>query len=205
MMITLTFLVSSLVVIMTPGPDLALITQLVLTRGRLRPAVAAAAGMITAGAAQVTVGALGLAVLLAAEPALFTVLRWVGAAVLLGMVVLALRAILRPADSSEQPTPKAPAGRVFLYGLLCTGTNPKVGLFLLAFLPQFVPPGVSHSGGMALLAVVYLSMCLLWLLVWMTLITRLTRYVNTPTVSRITNALTAVVFTFFAVRLVVGS
>jgi threonine/homoserine/homoserine lactone efflux protein len=199
-MITLTFLVSSLVVIMTPGPDLALITQLVLTRGR-PPAMAAAAGMITAGALQVTIGALGLAVLLATEPALFTAFRWAGVVTLLGMAVLALRAALRRSEPGARAGPPAPTRRAFLHGLLCTGTNPKVGLFLLAFLPQFVPPGVSPGGGLALLATVYLAMGLLWLLVWMTLIKRLAGHVHTPTAARITNALTAVVLTFFAVWL----
>lgn len=203
-MISLTFLASSLVVIMTPGPDLALITQLVLTRGRLRPAVAAAVGMITAGAVQVTIGALGLAVLLAAEPAVFTALRWAGGVVLLGLAALALRAAVRPGDPGGHPGPAAPDRQAFLHGLLCTGTNPKVGLFLLAFLPQFVPPGVSPGFGVALLAAVYLGMGLLWLLIWMSLIHRLARYVHTPTAARIASALTAVVFTFFAARLFLG-
>ncbi len=203
-LITVTFLLSSLVVIMTPGPDLALITQLVLTRGRLRPAMAAAVGMITAGALQVTIGALGLAVLLAAEPTLFAALRWVAAAVLLGMASLALRAALRPADPALPPDPTPPAGRTFLYGLLCTGTNPKVGVFLMAFLPQFVPRGVAMGGGVALLAAVYLGMGWVWLLIWMTVVQRLARFVHTPTVARIANGTTAVVFTFFALRLIFG-
>jgi threonine/homoserine/homoserine lactone efflux protein len=199
--ITFTFLASSLVVIMTPGPDLALITQLVFTRRRLRPAVDAALGMITAGAVHVTVGALGLAVLLAVEPTLFTAFRWVGAVVLLGMAVLALRSALRSPNPAELPNPDAPAGRAFLQGLLCTGTNPKVGVFLMAFLPQFVPPEVEPMSGVAQLAAVYLGLGLLWLLAWMTLIHRVTRFVHIPTASRVTNGLTAVVFTFFALRL----
>jgi threonine/homoserine/homoserine lactone efflux protein len=203
-LITFTFLASSLVVIMTPGPDLALVTQLVLTRRRRRPAVAAAAGMITAGALQITIGTLGLAVFLAAQPALFTALRWLAAVVLLGMAALALRSALRPPDPAAPPDPDPPAGRTFLYGLMCTGTNPKVGVFLIAFLPQFVPRGVALGGGVALLAAVYLGMGLLWLLVWITLVHRLAGFVHTPTVSRIAGGMTAVVFTFFAVRLLIG-
>jgi threonine/homoserine/homoserine lactone efflux protein len=203
-MISVTFLLSSLVVIMTPGPDLALITHLVLTRGRLRPALAAAVGMITAGALQVTIGALGLALLPAAKPMLFAALRWVAAVVLLGMAAAALRSALRPPDPAAPPEPTPPTRRTFLYGLLCTGTNPKVGVFLLAFLPQFVPPGVALGGGVALLAAVYLAMVLLWLSVWMTLIHRLARFVHTPTVTRIAAGATSVIFTFFALRLLLG-
>jgi threonine/homoserine/homoserine lactone efflux protein len=102
-----TFFVSSLVVIMTPGPDLGLITRLVFAEGRLRPAVAAAVGMITAGAAQLVIGVLGVAALLAAEPTLFTGLRWAGAGVLVVVAVLALRSALRRPDPVGGPRPEA--------------------------------------------------------------------------------------------------
>ncbi|MFC4584819.1 LysE family translocator [Sphaerisporangium corydalis] len=204
-MISVAFLTGSLVVIVTPGPDLALITRLVLTWGRLRPAVAAAAGMVAAGAAQAAVGALGMAALLAAEPALFTALRWAGATVLIGMAVPALRSALWPPARAGTPGGDAPAGRAFLQGLACTGTNPKVGVFLMAFLPQFVPPGVEPARGVALLAAVYLGLVLLWLLTWMTVVGRLAKFVHTPAVTRVTCGLTAAVFTFFAVRLALGA
>lgn len=203
-MVSLAFLAGSLVVIVTPGPDLALITRLVLTWRRSRPAVAAAAGMVAAGAAQVAVGALGLAALLAAEPALFAALRWAGALVLIGMAVLALRSAVRPPAPAGTPAGDAPAGRAFLQGLACTGTNPKVGVFLMAFLPQFVPPGVEPVRGVALLAAVYLGLVLVWLLTWMTVVDRLARFVHTRAASRVTDGLTAAVFTFFAVRLALG-
>ncbi|MFD9368703.1 LysE family transporter, partial [Streptomyces sp. NPDC060020] len=89
---------SSLIVIMMPGPDLVLITGLVLN-GSLRVATAAALGMITAGAVQAGLGAAGLAALLAASPELFAAFRWAGALVLLGWAVLALRRFSRPAGS----------------------------------------------------------------------------------------------------------
>ncbi len=203
-MFTPVFFASSLVVIMTPGPDLALITRLVFREGRLRPAAAAAAGMITAGAVQLAVGVLGMAALLAAEPALFTALRWAGAVVLVGMAVLALRSALSPPAPAEPSGQDARSGRAFFQGMLCTGTNPKVGVFLMAFLPQFVPYGMDPVRGLVLLAVVYLGMGLLWLLIWMTMVGRLARFVHAPAASRITDGLIAVVFTFFAVRLSVG-
>ncbi|MGW7332577.1 LysE family transporter, partial [Streptomyces sp. NPDC054840] len=75
---------------MAPGPDLVLITHLVLN-GSLRVATAAALGMIAAGAVQAGLGAAGLAALLAPTPGLFAAFRWAGAVVLLGWAVLAVR------------------------------------------------------------------------------------------------------------------
>ena len=198
------FLAGSLLVIIIPGPDLALITRLVLTRGRLRPAMAAAMGMVTAGAVQMLVGALGLSALLAARPSLFATLRWAGAVVLIGMAALALRSALRRPRPARSSGRCVPVRRTFLQGLLCTGTNPKVGVFLMAFLPQFVPPGVDPVRGVALLATVYLGLGLLWLLIWMTMIDRFTRRVQTPAASRIADGCAATVFTVFAVRLCLG-
>jgi threonine/homoserine/homoserine lactone efflux protein len=139
-MLTRTFFASSLVVIMIPGPDLALVTRLMFRYERVRPAMAAAGGMITAGAVHVAVGMLGLAVLLASRPDIFAALRWAGAAVLLTWATLALRSALRPAAPGPPQPPDLADRGAFLQGLLCTGANPKVGIFLIAFLPQFVPP-----------------------------------------------------------------
>lgn len=223
---------------MTPGPDLVMITNLVLN-GSLRVATAAALGMITAGAVQAGLGAAGLAALLAASPGLFAAFRWAGAVVLLGWAVLALRRATGRAgapdpapDPAPAPSPQAavtvpahatgepPAGppppgpgaggtgpsvrQAFGQGLLCTGSNPKVGIFLMAFLPQFVPAGMAPEIGVPLLAACYLALGLLWLLTWMRLVHRLAPHLRSPRVLRITDGLTAVVFGLFAVRLALG-
>jgi threonine/homoserine/homoserine lactone efflux protein len=186
---------------MTPGPDLALITQIVLTYGRLRPAVSAAAGMITAGVGQVGLGMAGLAALLAVSPALFTALRWAGAAVLLFWAVRSLSAAVRP-PAAMPPPPAVTDRRAFLRGLLCTGSNPKVGIFLMAFLPQFVPADVDPVVGVATLATLYLTMGLLWLLAWMNLVRRLSHVLHTPVTARVADGVIAGVFGFFALRLI---
>ncbi|MFD7784427.1 LysE family translocator [Streptomyces nojiriensis] len=217
---------------MTPGPDLVMITNLVLN-GSLRVATAAALGMITAGAVQAGLGAAGLAALLAASPGLFAAFRWAGAVVLLGWAVLALRratgragapapapqatvTVTVPAHATGEPhAGPPPPGRgagdagpsvrqAFGQGLLCTGSNPKVGIFLMAFLPQFVPAGMAPEIGVPLLAACYLALGLLWLLTWMRLVHRLAPHLRSPRVLRITDGLTAVVFGLFAVRLALG-
>ncbi|MFJ6047329.1 LysE family translocator [Streptomyces sp. NPDC092307] len=200
---------------MTPGPDLVMITNLVLN-GSLRVATAAALGMITAGAVQAGLGAAGLAALLAASPGLFAAFRWAGAVVLLGWAVLAVRRATARAGA-EAPaqatgTPAVPAHatgepsvrQAFGQGLLCTGSNPKVGIFLMAFLPQFVPVGMAPEIGVPLLAACYLALGLIWLLTWMRLVHRLAPHLRSPRVLRIADSLTAAVFGLFAVRLALG-
>lgn len=205
---------------MTPGPDLALITRLVLTRSS-RAAVAAAFGMITAGAAQAALGALGLAVLFSRRPLLFATFQWAGAGVLLVWAALAVRAALRPGSPPaprDDPPPGAgerapaqawaddPGGpehstpKAYAQGLLCTGSNPKVGTFLMAFLPQFAPPGMDPALGVAMLAAAYLALGLAWLLTWTRLVRVLARHLYSAKTLRLMHWLTAVVFSGFAVR-----
>lgn len=94
--------------------------------------------------------------------------------------------------------------QAFGQGLLCTGSNPKVGIFLMAFLPQFVPVGMAPEIGVPLLAACYLALGLLWLLTWMRLVHRLAPHLRSPRVLRIADSLTAAVFGLFAVRLALG-
>ncbi|MEV0374543.1 LysE family translocator [Streptomyces sp. NPDC050636] len=217
-MISGLFLGSSLLVITTPGPDAALVAQLVLRTGRRAPALAAAAGMLTAGAAHAALAISGVSLVLAGKPELFTAVRWCGAAVMLLWGIRALRAALRPqgphpsdkpGEDSGQPTPVS-LRRCWLQGLLCTGTNPKVGLFLLAFLPQFVPPGEPPARTMAVLAIIHLSLAALWLAFLSGAVHLLRRWVaaRRPDVgagmARVVEAVVGTVFIGFAVRLGLG-
>lgn len=100
------FLVSSLVVIVTPGPDAALLSHLVLDAGRRRPGFAAAAGMITAGAAYATLAVAGVTQVLSHHPGYLTALRWIGASVLLTWGAMMAWGVIR---APGPPGPAAPA------------------------------------------------------------------------------------------------
>jgi threonine/homoserine/homoserine lactone efflux protein len=170
-MISDLFLGTSALVIVAPGPDAALVTYLVLSTGRRAPAAAAAAGMITAGAGYAGLALSGVSFVLRTQPEAFAALRWCGALVMVAWGGRALyrafrhRGIrgIRLDEPAATSAPGASPRRWYLMGLLCTGSNPKVGLFLLAYLPQFVPPHASVTATMALLAAVYLSLVAVWL------------------------------------------
>lgn len=218
MLISGLFLASSLTVIMTPGPDAALVTRLVVGANCRRPALLAAAGMITAGGLQATLSIVGVAVLLTADATLFRLVQWLGAALLAIWGLRALRSACWPARSaaaahpSEPAVPRPPAERRATYaqGFLCTGTNPKVGLFLLAFLPQFVPPGQPAGRDLTVLAAVYLCLGATWLMLLTELVLRCSRLLGQrrpggmPVLLRCIDAAMGVVFLGFAIRLALG-
>ncbi|MFE0699533.1 LysE family translocator [Streptomyces sp. NPDC058872] len=213
-MISGIFLASSLFVIVTPGPDAALITRLALGgRGRAAP-LSAAAGMITAGGLQATASILGVSLLLTADSGLFRAVQWGGAALLcywgLRALIGAIRTSAAPATTAGSEPEPVSRPRAYVQGLACTGTNPKVGLFLLAFLPQFVPAGRPPGPSMAVLATVYLAIGALWLLVLTEVTVRIGAWAARRTVGgrhallRWVDVVLGVVFIGFGVRLVLG-
>jgi threonine/homoserine/homoserine lactone efflux protein len=198
------FLLASLVVIIAPGPDAAVIAQTVLRYGRRLPALAAAAGMITAGVGHSALSITGVALVIQGNAGLFTALRWLGAAVLLGWGASALwHAFRRPPAAPPTPPPPSP-WRAYLLGFVSTAVNPKVGLFLLAFLPQFVPPGAAPAPALALLAAVYLGLGAAWLTVFTELVYQFRHRVFAGAGLRVAQGVAGGVFMVLAVRLAVG-
>jgi len=140
------FLVAGVVLNLTPGPDLLYIVSQAL-RGGVRPGLVAALG-ITAGCfVHVAAAALGVGALLTASAMAFNALKWVGAAYL---VWVGCRLLWRQASSDSNAVLSAsiPPGvsalkTVFFNGFMTNVLNPKVALFFLAFVPQFIPAQAS--------------------------------------------------------------
>lgn len=132
--VLLAFLPAGLALNLTPGADM-LFCLAQGTRGGPRPAIAASAGISTGSMVHVLLAGLGLGWLVAEYPVLFDVIRYAGAAYL---VWLAWRTFRSPLGQTERPAVR-PA-RAYRDGLIVNLTNPKVILFILAFIPQFVDP-----------------------------------------------------------------
>ena len=131
------FVISGLLLNITPGPDTAYIIGRSIQFG-WRGGVAAATGICAGCLVHVFGAAIGLSALLMASSAAFTVLKWVGAAYLLFTGVQMLLSRSRPLAEVASAGGEASLARVFWQGALTNVLNPKVALFFLAFLPQFV-------------------------------------------------------------------
>src|SRR5215208_1182955 len=136
------FIISGLLLNIMPGPDTAYIVGRSVQLGR-RGGVAAALGIGAGCLVHVFGAALGLSALLAASSAAFTVVKWAGAAYLcfMGVTMLLSRP---PMDKAVAGSGAVSLGQVFWQGALTNALNPKVALFFLAFLPQFVASDSPH-------------------------------------------------------------
>ena len=122
----------------SPGADTALVTKITLERGR-RAALLATLGICSGLLVHATASALGLSVILATSAEAFTIVKIAGAAYLTYLGVQALRSSFRH-DTAEVASPRRGANP-YLQGVFSNVLNPKVAVFYLTFLPQFMSPG----------------------------------------------------------------
>jgi len=143
------FIVSGLLLNIAPGPDSILIMTRSATQG-WRAGCAAALGIGAGTCVHVLAAALGLSALLAGSAMAFTVVKWIGAAYLvyIGLAMLLARRRAGPAASAASAVATMaplPLRKVFAQGFLTNVLNPKVALFFLAFVPQFIAPDAPHK------------------------------------------------------------
>lgn len=136
------YLLACLLLVVTPGPDMAFVLGQTLAGGARR-GWAATLGVYAGVFVHIGLAAAGVAALVAANPALFTALRIAGAAYLVVLGLQAIRAALR-GGGADHAAPAAPSlAAAFRQGFVTNLLNPKVGLFFLAFVPLFVDPARS--------------------------------------------------------------
>jgi threonine/homoserine/homoserine lactone efflux protein len=153
----LAFVAATTVLILIPGPNVALIVANSLSYGARR-ALLTVAGTSSAMVLQLTITAIGMTSLLLVLAEWFEWLRWLGVAYLLYLGIRAWRA---PATDLEATASAARSGRrLFWQGFLVSATNPKVLLFYAAFFPQFVDPVGPLVQQLGLLSVTFVVIAL---------------------------------------------
>jgi len=198
------FVIAAGLLTITPGLDTLMILRTATIEGPRRAAFAAAGiglGCLVWGA----IVALGIGAMLATAPMLFTLIRWAGAAYL---ALIGIGLLLRPRDAlSTNSKPLAAVGGGaaiwFRRGLLTNLLNPKMGVFYISFLPQFVPHGYAAPGLIFLLACLHLVMGMLWLATLIVASLPLGRLLGRPPVLRALDRVTGGLFVAFGIRLAV--
>lgn len=137
------YLIACFVLYVTPGPDTFLILTRSTTMGA-RAGLVAMAGIVAGGFVHIIAATVGLSAILAASATAFTIIKWVGAAylVIIGVQMLLTKATATPTFASGKDYPHR---TIFMQGFLSNALNPKVAVFFLAFLPQFIDPASQHK------------------------------------------------------------
>jgi len=182
----------------SPGADMALVAKITIERGR-RAAFVASIGICTGLFVHATASALGLSVVLATSAEAFTVVKLAGALYLAYLGARALRdsfAAPRPAEAQPRR-----AGASYLQGLLSNVLNPKVAVFYLTFLPQFIDPSGNVLAQSLAFAVAHAIMGIAWLAAYAYVLARMSAFFARSGVRRWLERVTGAVLVGLGVRL----
>lgn len=185
---------------LTPGLDTALVIRTAAAEGPRRAtgaAIGIGLGCFVWGAA----ASFGVGALLTASQAAYTTLKWVGAAYL---AWTGIRMILKPRDQFEpgemKPVDAGPIAAL-RRGLLTNLLNPKVGVFYVSFLPQFMPTGVDPARFGLMLTAIHVAEGLLWFAALIAATVPITGLLRAPVVVRWLDRVTGCVFVAFGLKL----
>jgi threonine/homoserine/homoserine lactone efflux protein len=162
------FLVVATLLAVTPGADTLLVARNVLGRGR-RAGLATIAGIAAGCFVHAILSAVGVSLILVRSAEAFHLLKWGGAAYLVILGIQSIRswwradAVAPAAAAIERDRTAARRLRSFLEGLLTNVLNPKVGLFYLALLPQFIRPDEPVFARSLLLGALHVGIGIVWL------------------------------------------
>jgi threonine/homoserine/homoserine lactone efflux protein len=209
------FAATVFVVNATPGVDMMFTLASTLRRG-VAGGLAAALGIAAGCIVHTLLAAFGLAALLAASAAAFALLKWAGAAYLVWLAVGMLRAGASGTPSIADAVADRPAGpgaaraadravslaRLFRQGLLTNVLNPKIAIFFLALLPQFIDAGAADKlASFLFLGAWFIVQGGLFMTVFVFLVAPLRRWQASPAWRRGLNAAGAGIFVWLAARL----
>lgn len=203
------FLGIAILVIVTPGQDTALTIRNTLVGGR-RAGIATGGGVVSGLATWTVASSAGLAALIVASQPLFLAVRLIGAAYL---VFLGLQAIYAALSRRSSPTPQFPSPSgggsgwglkpltAYRQGLFSNLSNPKIVVFFLSLLPQFVVRSSASFLGLLLLGAIFCAITLTWLTLYAIVVARIGDFLRRDRIRRAMEATTGVVLVGLGVRL----
>ncbi len=224
----ISFITASIVIIVVPGVDFALVTRQTLRYGRAG-GFAVLAGLVVGALVHASLAVAGISALVLSSTTLYTVLRIAGALYLfyVGATILwATRpkkqapapAELVTAGGVPAPAPESPAEapapalaaasaephvarRSFTMGIASNLLNPKVIIMYVSFVPQFVRPGEGAAARTAFLAATFIGLAVAWWILYITLIHQLHGWLTRPRVQTAIERLTGAILLILAIRL----
>ena len=190
------FLMSSIIFILTPGLDTIFVLNRTITQGKIA-GIVSSAGIAIGVLFHTMLATLGISLIIAQEPSLFTTIKLAGAGYLIFLGILSLKAPTKLlSENHVLPTSKEKPSRTFLLALMTNILNPKVAIFFIAFFPQFVIPGSTDTRVEFLtLGSIYAILSFIWLsCLSLFLMSLSNQMVQSPKVQFVIQKLSGVIF-----------
>jgi threonine/homoserine/homoserine lactone efflux protein len=195
------FLAVSIVLIVVPGPDTALVVRNILRGGR-GSGIATSVGVATGVLVWTVAASVGLAALIRSSEPAFLALKSVGAAYLVYLGARSLWDALRGRRHAAPRGGTAQRHRVsFRQGVVSNVGNPKMAVFFTTFLPQFVPGRSPALATLLLLGVLFSALTLAWLVAYSAVVARVGDVLRRSAIGRALDALTGAILVALGIRL----
>ncbi|MEA3319706.1 MAG: LysE family translocator [Bacillota bacterium] len=197
------FVVMSVLLIILPGPDTAIATKNTLSAGRIG-GFKTVLGTFCAILIHTIAAVVCLSAIIVKSAFLFSVFKYVGAVYLVYLGVKTIWALRNkkeeiPMDSSVANKFKNQSH--FKQGFLTNMLNPKVAVFFLTFLPQFVDPGTNTIGPFLLMGVTYAILTAIWFVLYIYLVDQISAFMKRPRTTTVIESITGIVLIGFGVKL----
>ncbi|MBL6448636.1 LysE family translocator [Fulvivirga sp. 29W222] len=159
-----TFLIAGIILNLTPGADTMFILGRAISQGK-KAGILSALGICTGAIFHIILATLGLSIILAKSAIAFEVVKYLGAAYLIYLGARSLGVKSKGKLELEVKQENTGIMKIYMSGILTNVLNPKVALFFLAFLPQFIDPNYSQSSvSFLILGLTFLSTATIWCL-----------------------------------------
>lgn len=197
------FVIMSILLIILPGPDTAIATKNTLAAGRAG-GFKTIFGTFCAILIHTIAAVVGLSAIIVKSAFLFTVFKYVGAVYLVYLGVKTIWAIKNKKTTKQDEivsTNKYGNQSHFKQGFLTNMLNPKVAVFFLTFLPQFVDPGTSTIGPFLLMGLTYAILTAIWFVLYIYLVDQISAFMKKPRTTTVIESITGAVLIGFGVKL----
>ena len=197
------FVVMSILLILLPGPDTAIATKNTLTVGR-KGGLQTIVGTCSAILIHTLAAVIGLSAIIVKSAFLFTVLKYVGAVYLVYLGIKTLWAMKKNGLSTDSEIPtenKFETNSCFKQGFLTNMLNPKVAVFFLTFLPQFVSPGTETFFPFIIMGVTYSILTAIWFVCYVYLINQISTFMKKASTQKVIEGVTGAVLIAFGIKL----
>ncbi|MBN6886534.1 RhtB (resistance to homoserine/threonine) family protein [Cytobacillus horneckiae] len=197
----LLFLTMSLLLVILPGPDTTLVIQSAVISGK-KNGLLTVFGSVSGVLVHTTAAVLGLSAIIVKSALLFSILKYIGAIYLIYLGVMSFIAIKKGNNHNEAVQPKKAQKSFFLQGFTTNASNPKVAVFFLTFLPQFITSKEQALFQFLIMGLSYALITILWLILLVFLVSTISGWLKKPAVQNMIHGCTGAVLMIFGIRLV---
>ncbi|MCM3619873.1 LysE family translocator [Sutcliffiella horikoshii] len=197
------FVIMSILLIILPGPDTAIATKNTLAAGRAG-GFKTIFGTFCAILIHTIAAVVGLSAIIVKSAFLFSVFKYVGAVYLVYLGVKTIWAIKNKKTTKQDEIVsinKLGNKSHFKQGFLTNMLNPKVAVFFLTFLPQFVDPGTNTIGPFLLMGLTYALLTAIWFVLYIYLVDQISAFMKKPQTTTVIESITGAVLIGFGVKL----